>query len=117
MLSKGRVLLVDDEPLVLEMLDAVLTEDGYDVFVAANSRQALEQIEKTVFNCLVCDVRLEDLNGFDILEIVKKKHESTKVVLITGAPNAQDEGVAKERGAVYLSKPISFDVLLKSVAS
>ena len=115
MLSKGRVLLVDDEPLVLEMFESILSQEGYDVYVAPNAKEALFHLDKTLFDVLVCDVKLEDLDGFDIMSIARKKYPSIGVVLITGAPSAPDAETAAEQNAAYLSKPIGFDLLISSV--
>lgn len=114
-MERGRILLVDDEPLILEMFESVLRDEGYDVYVAPNSQEALRQIDRTVFDILVCDVRLEDLDGFDIMTIARKRYPSIGVVLITGAPNTADAQVAVEQNATYLSKPIGFDLLVESV--
>lgn len=117
MLSKGRVLLVDDEPLVLEMFESILSQEGYDVFVAPNAKDALYHLEKGFFDVLVCDVMLEDLDGFDIMAIARKKLPNIATVLITGAPSEPDSERAADEGAAYLSKPIGFDVLVRSVSA
>ena len=114
-MNQGRVLLVDDEPLILEMFESVLREEGYDVYVAPNAKDALSLLDRTLFDVLVCDVRLEDLDGFDIMTIARKRYPGIGVVLITGAPSAADESVANEQNATYLSKPIGFDLLIESV--
>lgn len=114
-IPKGRVLIVDDEPLVLEMFESILEEEGYDVFVAPSSREAINQIEKTFFDVLVCDVKLEELDGFDVMAIARKKNPGVAVMLITGAPAEEDSQRAQELGAVYLSKPIGFDLLVSTV--
>lgn len=114
-LSKGRVLLVDDEPLVLEMFESILAEQGYDVFVAPNPQIALNHLEKTYFDVLVCDVLLEELDGFDIMTIARKKQPSIAVLLITGAPSEPDAEKAAAQGAAYLSKPIGFDLLISTI--
>jgi DNA-binding response OmpR family regulator len=114
-LNKGRVLLVDDEPLVLEMFESILSQEGYDVFVAPNAKEALFHLERTFFDVLVCDVMLEDLDGFDIMHISRKKHPEIAIVLITGAPTETDSERARLENASYLSKPIGFDLLVSSV--
>lgn len=114
-LNKGRVLLVDDEPLVLEMFESILTQDGYDVFVAPTSREALVHLEKVFFDVLVCDVMLEDLDGFDVLTIARRRQPDLAVVLITGAPSEVDAERAARENVAYLSKPIGFDLLLRTV--
>lgn len=114
-MNQGRILLVDDEPLILEMFETVLREENYDVYVAPNAKEALQLLDRSLFDVLVCDVRLEDLDGFDIMTIARKRYPGIGVVLITGAPNPADAQIAMEKNATYLSKPIGFNLLIESV--
>ena len=114
-LNKASILLVDDEPLVLEMFESILTQDGFSVQVAPSARDALNLIENKYFDVLVCDVKLEEFDGFDIMEIARNKSSEIGVVLITGAPSEEDSLRAEKLNASYLSKPIGFDLLLSSV--
>lgn len=114
-MNRGRILLVDDEPLILEMFESILRDEGYEVFVASNAKEAMQQLDRTIFEVVVCDVRLEDLDGFDIMTIARKRFPGIGIVLITGAPSTADAQIALEQGASYLSKPIGFDLLVETV--
>lgn len=113
-LSRASILLVDDEPLVLEMFSAVLSEEGYDVITASNAYEAIDLLEKRSFDVLISDVLLEEMDGFEIQAIAKNKYPSIGVVLITGAPNPIDAQRACIFGINYLAKPTGFAALLKA---
>ena len=113
--SKGRILLVDDEPIVLEMFESFLSQAGYHVSISSNATDALVNIERNFYDAVVCDVTLEEFDGFDILMISRKKNQKVGVVLITGAPFGPDAEKAKQQNAVYLSKPLGSDTLIDAV--
>ncbi len=104
---RGRILLVDDEPLVLEVLEGALGKEGYEVTTASDAQAALLLIERSGFDGIVCDVRLENLDGFDLLMIARKRNPTIAGVLITGAPTEFDAERANDLSAAYLSKPIA----------
>lgn len=115
MLSRGRILLVDDEPLVLEIIEGALKKEGYDVVCAPNSQTALYYLEKEYFDAMVCDVRLEGFDGFEILAVSRKKNPLIGAVLMTGAPLQEDSLRAHLAGAQYLSKPIALGTLRATI--
>ena len=117
MFEKKRLLLVDDEPLVLEMFQSFLSQEGYWVTVASDAKDAIHALENSSFDVLVCDVLLRDLDGFDIMAIARKRLPSIGVVLITGAPSEDGAERAIAEGAQYLGKPIGFELLLQTVAA
>ena len=104
---RGRILLVDDEPLVLEVLEGALGKEGYEVTTASDAQAALLLIERGAFDGIVCDVRLENLDGFDLLMIARKRNPTIAGILITGAPTDFDCERANDLAAAYLSKPIA----------
>lgn len=114
-LHKARILLVDDEPLVLEIIEAALRKEGYEVVCAPSSHLALKHLERADFDGLVCDVRLENLDGFDILNLARKKNPSIAAVLMTGAPCLEDERHAAELRVCYLAKPIGVSALTSAI--
>ena len=113
--GKGRILLVDDEPLVLEIIETALVAEGYEVICAPNAHSALKQLDRTDFDGIVCDVRLENLDGFDLLVLSRKKNPTIAGVLMTGSPCEEDELRAKDLEVSYLSKPIVMSQLLSTV--
>jgi CheY-like chemotaxis protein len=112
---RGKVLLVDDEPLVLEMFESVLRRDGFDVVTATNSPEARECLRKYNFDLLLCDVWLEELDGFAVAEIARERMPQIGVILVTGRPSQKDQEFAESKGYAYLSKPVPFEVLREAV--
>ncbi len=111
----ARILLIDDEPLVLEMFESALSSEGYDVVLACNGQEAVSLLESTFFDLAVCDVMMDGLDGFDFLNLARRKNPSMGVVLITGAPSNNDALRAAGLNALYLSKPIGIRALLDTV--
>ena len=116
-LSLPKLLLIDYEPLVLEMFETVLSGTGFDVSLASSSKEALSLLKQNEFDILVSDVCLEDFDGFDIHTAAKKLYPRIETILITGAPNPIDLERASSLNIPYLSKPVGFELLLKTINS
>lgn len=112
---RPRLLLVDDEPLILEMFEAVLINSGFEVSTAETFQKALQALESEEFDVLISDVLLEDFDGFEIHSIAKKLYPNIIAILITGAPNPIDSKRASGYGIPYLSKPVGIETLIKSI--
>ncbi len=112
---RGRILLVDDEPLVLEIIHTALSGEGFEVVCAPSSKAALQQLDRRKFDCLVSDLRLEDHDGFEVLMYARRKSPELAAVLMTGAPCHNDRVRAEELSATYIAKPIGLPQLLELV--
>ena len=108
---KSRILLVDDEPLVVEMFEELLEGEGYDVVSATTAFDAMNRLRNESFDMLICDVRLEPFDGFEIMEKAQERNQELPVILITGAPVEGDKERLKGRNTVYLVKPIQLPVM------
>ncbi len=111
MSSKSRILLVDDEPLVLEMFEELLTIEGYEVIPASTAFDAMNRLRSESFDMLITDVRLEPFDGFEIMEKAQDGNPELPVVLITGAPIDGDRKRLQGRNTVYLVKPVQLPVM------
>lgn len=116
MSSLGRVLIIDDEPLVLEIFEQTLITYGFDVCSAPTAREALSLLERHFFDVAVCDVMLEGLDGFELLDRAKRSNSNIEFVLITGAPSKRGFETALKKGAHYLTKPIDIHQLVETVS-
>ncbi len=102
-----RILMVDDEPVVLEALEAVLALKGYDVVLAASGRAALRELRKDRFDLIFLDLFLPDIGGAAVLKAIKRRDPEVVVVLITGLPHHEEAIAALEYDpAMMLPKPI-----------
>lgn len=78
------VLVLDDEPVVGDRLKPAIEEHGHRVEVFIDPRKALERVEQKHFDIVVTDIRMENVNGIQVLERVIAKDERAKVIIITG---------------------------------
>ncbi|ACN15866.1 sigma-54 dependent two component DNA-binding response regulator (Fis family protein) [Desulforapulum autotrophicum HRM2] len=101
-----KILVVDDELSMREFLEVLLVQEGYDVSLANNGKQAVALIEKHSFDLVLSDIRLGDLTGLDVLRAAKKKDSETVVVLISAYSTTEIAVEAMNEGAFdFVPKP------------
>jgi DNA-binding NtrC family response regulator len=111
------VLLLDDEPIVGKRLKPALAKIGCTVEVFENPREALQRIDQHEFDIVVTDIRMEEIDGLQVLEQVKKKSPRTKVIMITGYAMMSLARKAMEEGAFdFIAKPFHPDDLRQAIA-
>ncbi len=111
-----RILLVDDDQIILDSLSGFLELEGYDVAVARNLAQASDELEAGRFNLVITDVNMPAGSGFELLEHVRRNHPEVAVVMITGYGTIETAVEAIKQGAYdYLTKPIIDDDVRLSV--
>jgi len=108
-----RILIVDDEALIRETLSEYLTQEGFAVSACATGKEALERAAEQLFEVVLCDVQLPDVEGLDLLDRLLRLSPSSCVLLITAYATVENAIQAFQRGAHdYLMKPL----LLREVA-
>ena len=111
------VLLLDDEPLVGKRLKPALTKIGCKVETFDDPGKALNRISEKELDIVVTDIRMDEIDGLQILEHVVKKSGRTKVIMITGYAMMAVAREAMEKGAFdFLSKPFRPDDLRNVIA-
>ena len=111
------VLLLDDEPIVGKRLKPALAKIGCNVEVFEDPKHALERIDQKEFDIVVTDIRMDDIDGLDVLQHVLKTSERTKVIMITGYAMMAVARDAMEKGAFdFIAKPFKPDDLRKVIA-
>src|SRR3989440_4389072 len=116
-MSKGSILVVDDESEIREGLELLLTSEGYRVSSAATGESGLAKLDERPFDLLLLDVSLPDRNGLDLLKEVRRRDPHLSVVLITAYGSIDMARAAFKNGAMdYITKPWSNDELLAQVA-
>ena len=109
---RPRILVVDDEPSMRDMLRIVLRRDGYDVMVAENGRQALAVLERERVDLLLSDIRMADVSGVDVLRAAKGNNSDIIAFMMTAFASTETAVEAMRLGAVdYFTKPFSMDEL------
>jgi two-component system, chemotaxis family, chemotaxis protein CheY len=108
-MSKLRVLVVDDDNLMRELLKAILREEGYRVVGDAKDGQAaLAACDKLTPDLVCLDVNMPGMSGIDILKTLRRQHTNTRVVMITGDSSLTTVREAVSHGAAgYIIKPFS----------
>ena len=81
--AKVRILVVDDEPSMREMLRIVLRRDGYEVMIAENGRDAIEQLHRSQFDLLLSDIKMPDVTGVEVLRAAKEINRDIVAFMMT----------------------------------
>jgi DNA-binding NtrC family response regulator len=116
-MSKGSILVVDDESEIREGLELLLASEGYGVTSAGTGASGLAKLEEHPYDLLLLDVSLPDRNGLDLLREIRLRDPQLSVVLITAYGSIDMARAAFKSGAMdYITKPWSNDELLAQVA-
>ena len=117
-MSLGRILVVDDEAPIREVLTEYFTTEGYAVEVATSGIEALTAIRSRRADLVLLDVRMPGLDGVQVLRRIRELDDSVPVIMVTAN---EDVGLAKETlklGAFdYIAKPFDFEYLDRAVAA
>jgi len=114
--SKTRVLVIDDDPQILDVCREGLLAGGYEVTTAATGSAAQAALSKTAFSLVLCDVLLPDTNGLELLEYMTSRFPDTFVIITTGHASIDLAKEAMRQGAFdFISKPYTMGDLLDTV--
>jgi two-component system response regulator PilR (NtrC family) len=112
----ARILVVDDERSMRELLAIVLRREGYEVLLAENGRGAIDLLEREPVDLLISDIKMPDLSGVDVLRAAKKIDQDILGIMITAFASTDTAVEAMRLGACdYLSKPFDIDLLKMKV--
>jgi len=104
--EKVRVMILDDEPIVGKRLEPALAKHGFEVEVFTDPTEALARFDEQDFDIVVTDLRMENVDGIEILEHVMTKSKNTRVILITGYATVEVAREALVKGAFdFIAKP------------
>ena len=104
--AKLKICIIDDEIVVCRRLQQALENDGHKVETFVSSKEAVGRIQEKSFDVVVTDIRMDDIDGLEVLDTVQKKGENTKVIMITGYGTIELAREATTKGAFdFLSKP------------
>jgi len=110
------ILVVDDELSMREFLELMLTREGYKVSCAETGKIAISMINKKYFDLLLCDIRIGDISGIDVLKAAKTKNQHTVVIMISAYASAETAVEAMNEGAYdYVPKPFDNEELKQTI--
>jgi len=116
-MSNNRLLLVDDDPVFLQVLGKAMGRRGFDVMTAAGITDALSQARKTLPDMAVVDLKLESESGLDLIPLLIEINPQMNIVVLTGYASIATAVTAIKRGASeYLSKPVTAGDVVKALS-
>ncbi|HEY0667026.1 MAG TPA: sigma-54 dependent transcriptional regulator [Sphingobacteriaceae bacterium] len=111
-----KILIIDDEINIGLLISKFLTRNGFEVTTSTSGSSAFEHLAKESFNLVLCDFRLEDTDGREILRKIKKEYPSTGVIIITGYSDIKLAVELIKMGAYdYITKPLYPDEILNTI--
>ncbi len=109
-LDKGKILIVEDEKSMREVLGILLEGEGYDVTLAAGGIDGISLLNKDIFDMVITDINMPKVNGFEILKKVRETSPDTLVIMITAFGTTESAIEAMQLGAYdYIHKPFKID--------
>jgi ATP-dependent Lon protease len=114
--KKSRILVVDDEEIARKNLEHILKKENYTVIAAASGAEAIEKMEASEFDVVLTDIRMEKVNGIQVLEKAKSRYPDSKVIMITGYASVDSAVETLKKGAFhYIAKPFKVDEVRATV--
>lgn len=115
----NKILVIEDDPLIRNNLEEILSLSGFSVVTAGNGQAGLQMVTHEQPNLILCDVMMPELDGYSVLKALRQnpKTASIPVVLLTAQVDRPDPYHTKELGADYLAKPFTVAELVGLVTS
>ncbi|OGW23495.1 MAG: Fis family transcriptional regulator [Nitrospirae bacterium GWB2_47_37] len=114
--NNPKILIVDDEKIALKNLEHVIKKEGYNVTATQSGQNALKHLEEQYFDVVLTDLRMEKVDGMQILKKCRELHPDAEVIMITGYATLESAVNAMKHGAFYyIAKPFKLDEVRKVV--
>ena len=119
--TKGRVLIVDDEPDIRKVVKMILTKAGYDVIEAEDGERAIAAIKEgenpILLSVIICDIRMPKINGVEAINYFRQQWPRVPLIVLTGFADMEMAIAFLKNGVVdYLVKPVEQEKLTNAVA-
>ena len=116
MKEQRQILIVDDEPGIRRILEVAFSKSGYKVSTAASAEEALSILSESTVDCVVTDVTMPGMSGYELQGIIAQRWAETPVVLMTAYGTIPQAVQASRNGAFeYVTKPVALDDLAASL--
>lgn len=107
MMTKSKILVIDDDVDICQLLESFLTRKGFDVKTAFTGKEGVALSKKSVFDLALMDFRLPDVDGYDLIRLLKNNYPSLPIIVITGYSDVKKAVKSIQLGAFeYVTKPI-----------
>jgi DNA-binding NtrC family response regulator len=117
-MSKGKILVIDDEDIVRLSCSRTLVPEGYELKMAKNGSEGLKILEGEVFDLVLTDLKMPNMDGIEVLGTIKERWPKTDVVIVTGYQTVETAVKAIKLGAFdYIEKPFTPDTLIATVSN
>ena len=114
--KKIKVLLVDDEIRFVEVLFKRLSKRNIDVTKTFSGTEGIQALRKVDFDVAILDLKMEDMDGLEVLKVFKKMYPKIEVIILTGHESEQTAQEGMKNGAfAYLTKPCDFEDLFDTI--
>jgi DNA-binding NtrC family response regulator len=114
--NETRILIVDDDDTIRSTMKAILEDEGYEVDLAASGKEGVQKAKDTTYNIALLDIRLPDMEGVELLKLMKPAVPRTRKIMVTGYPSTKNAIEALNKNAdAYLIKPVDIEILLKTI--
>ncbi len=114
-MNNYKILVVDDDPLILKFVTVNLEARNYQVFQATDGEQALEVFNKNQIDLILLDIMMPKIDGFEVCRLIRKQ-SAVLIIMLSGLDSTQDKATCLDAGADdYLTKPFSLRLLFARI--
>ncbi len=114
--KQTKILVVDDDESIRSTFAAILEEEGYHVDTASSGQEAIAKSIETSYNIAILDIRLPDMDGVDLLKLMKETVPRTRKIMMTGYPSLKNTIASlNNRADFFFLKPVDIEILLAVV--
>ena len=113
-----KILVVDDDPVVIKLLESMLKGQGFEVVAASDGIDAMVQVKNTKPDLILLDIMMPELNGYEVCSHLKfdPQYKSIPIIILTSRDQELDERIGRMMGIEYMHKPIDRERLLATIA-
>ena len=117
MKGKEKILIIDDEKVILEAVSKIAAAEGWSADSASNAKDALTKIEHNNYSLILCDIMMPEMDGFQLLDELDTKQITIPVIMITGFSTVENAVKSLYKGAIdFIPKPFTFEELTSSIS-
>ena len=116
--SESKILIVDDERGIRDLLTDILNLMGYETFAARDGNQAIDRLDEHEYDLIICDMKMPGLNGESLYNLIKatKPELADRIIFMTGdTVNAQTHGFLESTGNLYVNKPFRIEEIRQCI--